>query len=185
MHRVHPKAWQTRLFTIAFLAFVRFPSRASQFRRTASETEPASPKQKYSRRRCADKTGAASDAGSTLLQLSFDSSVGLEHKARYGTEGGGSLSLRTAGVHVGIASWGPLVGDCYSRLRKAGHIHISMKRFLCLPYPLLGCAWLIESIGRYFFSRFCSRACSKQEVSHYQPRSEPVRGDSEQCATLV
>lgn len=71
-----------RLFTIAFLAFVRFPSRASQFRRTASETEPASPMQKYSRRRCADKTGAASDAGRTLLHLSFDSSVGLEHKAR-------------------------------------------------------------------------------------------------------
>lgn len=63
--------------TMAFRAFVRSPSRASQFRRTAFDTEPASPIQKYSRRRCADSIGVARVAGKHLLHFFADSLDGL------------------------------------------------------------------------------------------------------------
>lgn len=63
--------------TMAFRAFVRSPSRASQFLRTAFDTDPASPIQKYSRRRCADSIRVARIAGKRLLHFFADSPDGL------------------------------------------------------------------------------------------------------------
>ena len=81
---------ETNRFTIAFRAFVLLPSRASQFRRTASETEPANPMQKYSRRRWADSIGDNRVAGTPILHALCDSPGGLDDKERNGRTGRGA-----------------------------------------------------------------------------------------------
>ena len=64
-------------FTMAFRAFDRSPSSASQFRRTAFDTEPASPMQKYSKRLCAESIGAARVGCKRLLHFLEDLLDGL------------------------------------------------------------------------------------------------------------
>lgn len=78
---------KTVRITMAFRAFVRSPSRASQFLLTASDTEPASPMQKYSRRRCADSIGFARVAGRRLLHAVADSHDGLTIPDQTGAKG--------------------------------------------------------------------------------------------------
>lgn len=87
--------------TTALLAFALSPSRASQFLRTASETEPASPMQKYSNRRCADSTGAASAVGKRL-QPPWNSPDGLKanvHRSTFRHDDTGKY--RTGGLRRG------------------------------------------------------------------------------------
>lgn len=81
------------MFTMAFRAFDRSPSRASQFRRTAFATDPASPIQKYSRRRCADSIGVAREAGKRLFHSLADSPDGLT--TRDEKEGKGDVAVCT------------------------------------------------------------------------------------------
>lgn len=89
--------------TTALLAFALSPSRASQFLRTASETEPARPMQKYSSRRCADSTGAASAVGKRL-HPPWNSPDGLKASVhRYKFRRGGTRKYR-GGAGVG-RSW--------------------------------------------------------------------------------